>query len=185
MEAIREPTLAAFVFQAVLLVLHIPVSYLAYRWARAPMKRQRNQQDLAQLGIVASAALDEDDPHQFKNYFWPLLGASALTLGLYTMTHPYSIQHGWWAGFLEEVTNIFGADVAFPRDILFGRFLFYGWLGAIVYSFHLTFRHFLTYDLTPSVYVFTSNRFLLALARAVGGGGHELRHVLDRDGDEF
>jgi hypothetical protein len=75
--------------------------------------------------------------------------------------------------------------VAFPRDILFGRFLFYGWLGAIVYSFHLTFRHFLTYDLTPSVYVFTSNRFLLALALAVGGGGHELRHVLDRDGDEF
>jgi len=60
------------------------------------------------------------------------------------------------------VIDIFGADDLFPRAILAGRFLLWGWAGAYIYSFHLTWRRFLAYDLTPSVYIFTSNRFLLA-----------------------
>jgi hypothetical protein len=81
--------------------------------------------------------------------------------------HPYIIQRGLAAGFLEEVIDIFGADDLFPRAILMGRFGFWGWAGAYLYSFHLTWRRFLAYDLTPSVYIFTGNRFFLAVA--VGG----------------
>ena len=85
------------------------------------------------------------------------------TFGVYALVHPYVIQLGLWSGILEEVIDVFGADNLFPRAILTGRILFWGWVGAWAYSLHLTGRRFLAYDLTSIVYVFTTNRFWLAM----------------------
>lgn len=165
MEQLTEPTFFVFSLQAIILMSYIPASYVAYKWVRAPMKRDRIVQSLAELGIIQA-----DKPrntfateYQTKHYIGPLLLACGLTICLYALTHPYAIQRGWWAGILEEVVNVFGEDNPFPRTITSGRFLFWGWLGAYIYSVHLTYRRFLTYDLTPSVYIFTSNRFWLAM----------------------
>ena len=165
MEHLTEPTLWAFLLQATGLISYIPSSYLAYRWVRAPLKRDRVKQSLSQLGIVQAEGLEEimAGEYRLKHYIWPLSLACITTFGLYALTHPYVIQSGWWAGLLEEVIDVFGADGLFPRAILVGRVLFWGWMGAYIYSFHLTWRRFLAYDLTPSVYVFTTNRFALAM----------------------
>ena len=110
--------------------------------------------------------------YRLKDYIWPLFVAYVLMSGTYTVTHPYVIQRGLWSGWLEEVLNIFGADDLFPSAILMGRFVFWGWLGACIYSFDLVIRRFLAYDLTPSVYLFTANRSLLAIAiSAIVGTG--------------
>jgi hypothetical protein len=165
MEHLTEPTLWAFLLQAVAFVAYIPVSYLAYRWVRAPLKRERVKQALSQLGMVQTKELEKimGGEYRLKHYVWPLLGTCALTFGSYAVAHPYVIQRGLWAGFLGEVIDIFGADHLFPRAILAGHILYWGWCGAYICSFHLTFRRFLAYDLTPSVYVFASNRFWLAI----------------------
>lgn len=89
---------------------------------------------------------------------------SLLTVALYSMAHPYILAQVWRAGFHKETINIFGLDMGTHKDILFGRALFYGCLGAFIYSFQLTWRHYLTYDLTPSVYIFSLNHFMLAAA---------------------
>jgi hypothetical protein len=88
--------------------------------------------------------------------------ACVVTFVLYAMMHPYTVQLGVSTGVLEEVIDIFGADAFLPRPIVVGRFLFWTWIGAFTYSLHLTLRRFLAYDLTPSVYIFTTNRFVLA-----------------------
>jgi hypothetical protein len=169
MEHLTEPTLWAFLLQAVLLTAYIPASYIAYRWVRAPLKRERVKQSLSQLGIGLTKELEETmaGEYRLRHYVWPLLITYLMTFATYAGTHPYVIQRGLLAGFLEEVINIFGADNLFLRAILVGRLLYWGWVGAWIYSFHLTFRRFLAYDLTPSVYIFTSSRFVLAMT--VGG----------------
>jgi hypothetical protein len=166
MEHLTEPTLWAFLFQALLFPSYIPLTYLAYRWVRAPLKRERVKQSLSQLGIDMTKELEEimAGEYRLKHYVWPMSLACLMTFTTYTATHPYCIQRGLWAGFLDEVINIFGADDLFPRAILGGRIMFWGWIGAWVYSLHLTVRRFLAYDLTPSVYVFTGNRSLLAVS---------------------
>jgi hypothetical protein len=166
MEHLTEPTLWVFLLQAVAVTAYIPVSYLAYRWVRAPLKRDRVKQSLSQLGIDMTKELEEiiGGEYRLKHYIWPVLLSCALTFGSYAMTHPYVIRLGLWSGWLEEVIDIFGADNLFPRAILAGRFWFWGWAGAYVYSLQLTLRRFLAYDLTPSVYVFTLNRFALAIS---------------------
>jgi hypothetical protein len=165
MEHLTEPTLWAFLLQAVAFVAYIPLSYLAYRWVRAPLKRDRVKQSLSQLGIVQTEELEETmaGEYRLRHYLWPLSLACLTTMGLYALTHPYLIQGGLWVGILEEVINVHGGYNTFPRAIVGGRALFWGWLGAYIYSFHLTWRRFLAYDLTPSVYIFTSNRFWLAI----------------------
>lgn len=85
----------------------------------------------------------------------------------YSLTHPYVIQRGLWTGFLEEVVDIFGVNNLFPRAIVVGRMLFWGWLGAWIYSMQAIFRRLVAHDLTPNVYLDTGNRFLLAFV--VGG----------------
>lgn len=169
MEYLAELNWWSFIFQAIVFSLYIPFSYIAYRWVRAPLKHNRAQQALSRLGISQTQELEQmtNSEYRLKHYFWPLFLASAMTTGFYLMVHPYPIQFGLWQGFLEEVINIFGADHPFPRDILMGRFMFWAWAGAYVYTFHLIWRRFLAYDLTPSVYVFTTNRFVLAFI--VGG----------------
>ncbi|MFB0534443.1 MAG: hypothetical protein ACETWR_05630 [Anaerolineae bacterium] len=175
MEHLTEPTLWAFLFQAVVAAAAwAPLSYLAYRWVRAPLKRERVKQSLSQLGIVQTKELEETmtAAYHLKDYIWPLFMAYVFMSGIYTVTHPYVIRLGLWSGWLEEVIDIFGADDLFPRAILWGRFLFWGWLGACIYSVHLVLRRFLAYDLTPSVYLFTANRSLLAIAiSAIVGTG--------------
>ena len=128
MEHLTEPTLWAFLFQAVLLPSYIPLTYLAYRWVRAPLKRDRVKQSLSQLGIDMTKELEEimAGEYRLKHYVWPMSLACFLTFMTYTGTHPYCIQRGLWAGFLNEVINIFGADDLFPRAILAGRILFWG-----------------------------------------------------------
>ena len=174
MEHLIEP-LWAFLFQAVVATAAwVPVSYIAYRWVRAPLKREGVKQSLSQLGIVQTKELEETmaAEYRLKDYIWPLFMAYGLMFGTYTLTHPYVIRLGLWSGWLEEVIDIFGADDLFPRAILWGRFAFWGWLGACIYSVHLVIRRFLAYDLTPSVYLFTANRSLLAMAiSAIMGTG--------------
>jgi len=165
MEHLTEPTLWAFLLQEAMYISPILLSYPAYRWVRARLKRERVEQSLSKLGIVQTKELEEiiGGEYRLKHYAWPLLGTCLVIFCAYAVTHPYGIQRGLWAGFLEEVIDIFGADNLFPRAITVGRFLFWGWLGAYIYSLHLIYRRFLAYDLTPSVYVFTLNRFLLAM----------------------
>jgi hypothetical protein len=169
MEHLTEPTLWAFLFQAVMLTSYIPLSYIAYRWVRAPLKRDRVKQSLSQLGVALTKELEETmaGEYRLRHYVWPLLITYLMTFATYAGTHPYVIQRGLLAGFMEEVINMFGADSLFPRAILVGRLLYWGWAGAWIYSFHLTWRRFLAYDLTPSVYVFTASRFVLAMT--IGG----------------
>ena len=167
MEHLTEPALWSFWLQVVSWASYIPLSYIAYRWVRAPLKRDRVKQSLFQLGIVQTNGLAEimAGEYRLKDYIWPLVLACVTTFAIYSGTHPYVIQLGVWTGMLEEVIDIFGADNLFlPRAIAAGRILFWGWLGSYIYSFHLTWRRFLAYDLTPSVYIFTSNRFFLAMA---------------------
>jgi serine/threonine protein kinase len=160
----QDMTLLIFLLQALLLSIYIPLSYIGYKSIRAPQKSEQVKKDLELLG-EDTKNLDEvlSNEYQLRHYFWPLFFAFLLTFGIYTVTHPYAIEHGWWAGVLEETIDIFGPSNPFPRASVAGRFLFWGWMGAYIYSVHLTFRRFMTYDLTPSVYIFTSNRFFLAM----------------------
>ena len=167
MEHLTEPPLWAVLIQAFALASYIPISYFAYRWVRAPVKHDQVIQSLLQLGVVRQRSDRQlAGEYVFKDYVWPIFMACFLTFSLYITISPYFIQRGLVAGIFEEVIDIFGADDLFPGDraILAGRFLFWGWLGAYIYSFQLTFRRFLSYDLTPSVYIFTSNRFFLSFA---------------------
>ena len=167
MEHLTEPTLWAFLLQATVFLFFIPASYIAYRWVRAPLKRDRVKQSLSQLGIDQTKELEEIMVGEYrpKHYVWPLFLVCILMFFVFASTHSYVIQLGLWTGVFEEVINIFDVDI-FPRAILKGRILFWSWLGAYIYSFHLIWRRFLAYDLTPSVYIFIAQR--LALAFAVG-----------------
>lgn len=168
MEHLTEPTWWAFLIQEVLLLFYIPGTYLAYRWVRIPLRRKRVKQALSQLGIAHPDEWQEaiGSEYRTRDYAWPLFLACAFTSVTYAMTHPYVIQLGLWAGFLPEVYD-FGADELFPRAIAAGSMLFWGWLGAWSYSMQFTFRRFLALDLSPSVYLFTTSRFLLAFV--IGG----------------
>ena len=96
MEHLTEPTLWAFLFQAVLFPSYIPLTYLAYRWVRAPLKRDRVKQSLSQLGIDMTKELEEimAGEYRLKHYIWPLFIASLVTFCFYAGVHPYCIQRG-------------------------------------------------------------------------------------------
>jgi hypothetical protein len=171
-QPIPEPALWSFLLQLALFMIPILTSYLAYRCVRVPLRRDRMKQSLSQLGIIQTEGMEETmgGEYRLRHYAWPLFATCLMTAFLYCLTHPYPIQHGVWAGLLEEVVDIFDADDLFQRPFLIGRFLFWTWMGAYIYSLQLILRRFLAYDLTPSVYVFGTNRFLLAwvIACAVG-----------------
>jgi hypothetical protein len=164
MEALLESIVVIFSLQAVLLVLYIPLTYVAYGWIHAPMKRNRVVAAMWQLGLAEAKDWREvtKDGHSLRYFIWPMLGAIGLTMITFALTHPVIAQSNLRAGILEEVIDVFGADDLFPRTVPVGRFLFWGWLGAYLYSFYTIIRRFMDYDLTPNVYVFTANRFLLA-----------------------
>lgn len=164
MEFLTEPTLPVFLLQAIVLILPIPGSYLAYCRAQAPMQQQQQMQDMTNLGLAHLHHWEQtiQNRYQVRYYFTPLLLASMMLLATFALTHPYIIQTGLKVGILEEVINVFGPEHDFPRAIPVGRFLFWGWMGAYVYAFILVYRRFRDYDLTPTVYIFVCNRFLLA-----------------------
>lgn len=165
----NEPTLLSFVLQLTLVVIYIPTSYIAYRQTRAPQKNKRVIEELILIGVTPSETSIQvtSDVYNSKHYLWPISLACLVVSFLYSYTHPYFINLGLTTGVLEEVINVFNADEILPRPVIQGRFWFWGWAGAWVYSFQLIFRRYLTYDLTPSVYIFALNRFLLATI--VGG----------------
>ena len=96
MEHLTEPTLWAFLLQEISLMLHIPLSYIAYRRVRAPLKRDRVKQSLSQLGIVHTREIEEimASEYRLKHYIWPLSLTCLLMFATYSVTHPYVIQLG-------------------------------------------------------------------------------------------
>jgi hypothetical protein len=87
MEHLTEPTLWAFLLQAVAAAAWVPVSYIAYRWVQAPLKRERVKQSLSQLGVVQTKDLEETmaGEYRLKDYIWPLFLAYMLMSGTYTI----------------------------------------------------------------------------------------------------
>jgi hypothetical protein len=164
MEYFTEPTLFTFLLQMVLLSAYIPVSYLAYRWACAPKKQARVREALFELDSPFNRMGEQARVYEFsaRDYTWPVLIAWFINVLTFSFTHPYPIEQGVWAGILEELVNIFGTNEPALRAMLVGRFLFYGWIGAVAYSLFMIGRRFLDYDLTPRVYVYTAIRFTLA-----------------------
>ena len=155
--AYKEPLI--FLLQAALLVLYVPMSYWAYRYVRAPVRHRYDLESLKQLGFTNSL---ENMPmasseYQLKHYLWPLLGSMTVIFVTFSLTHPYPIRNGWWAGVIEDVINVFNSA---DPTIVIGRVLAYAFFGAYIYSFQLIFWRFLSYDLTPSVYIFTATRFI-------------------------
>lgn len=145
------------------------VSYIAYRWLRYPEKRERVRQSLRQLGITRSDELDTimSQEYTLRHYFWPLLAICLLSFVLYASAHPFVLRNGLWVGVIEEAINLFGLAPGSDNVLYVGRFMFWGWVGAYLYSFSLIYRRFLVYDLTPTVYIFAAGRFMLAFI--VGG----------------
>ena len=168
MEYLTKPTLWAFLIQELIFTSLIVGSYLAYRWVRIPMKQKLTKQALQNMKIKITPDLEERmiNEDRLRHYVWPLFLACAVIFVIYAMTHPYIIQYGLWAGFLPEAYDL-GVDDLYPRAILVGRILFWAFLGAWVYSVQFIFHRFLAYDLSPSVYLFITSRFLLAFT--VGG----------------
>jgi len=157
--------LLVFLLQGIGFVSVIPLSYIVYRRNRAPLRRKYARDALSQLGIVQRAELEKilATESQFRPYFWPMLGTCAILLAFYAGSHPHFVQQGIWTRALESATGIFGLNDLSSRGIVAESFLFYGFLGAWIYSLQLVLRRFLTYDLTPSVYILIIYRLLLTL----------------------
>ena len=155
----------AFLFQGFLFVIPLLGSYIAYRRVRAPRKNERDALALIELGVDETALkkIMPDTDFKATDYLWPITFLSLLTFIIYSITHPFVIGTGLWEGVLEETVNIVGIDNVDLRAEISGRFLFWGWFGAYIYSFYMIWRRFLNYDLTPSVYVYAANRFALSL----------------------
>jgi hypothetical protein len=174
---LTETTLASFLVQIIIFGLPPIVSAIAYQWVRVPLKRYQAQRALRQLGTEVTANLERDlnVKYGMRDFILPLSLMCAFGLVTYAIVYPYFIQSGLWAGLLPEVINIFNADAMFPRAILIGHVMFYGWLGAYTYGFMIIGNRFLSYDLTPAVYYFVIVRFGLAFivgAIVAGAVGH-------------
>jgi hypothetical protein len=177
MEKLTETTLGAFLLQIIVFGLPPIVSAFAYQWVRVPLKRYQAQRALRQLGTEVTANLERDlnVKYSIRDFILPLSLMCAFGAVTYAIVYPYFIQSGFWAGLLDEIINIFNADAVFPRSILLGRVMFYGWLGAYTYGFMIIGNRFLSYDLTPAVYYFVTVRFGLAFivgAIVSGAVGH-------------
>ena len=164
MEFSQEATLAAWLLQSLILMLYVPLTYILYQWVHAPMKQDQVRYAMSQLGITEAGhelEMMKNESH-LRYYLGPLITACLLIFVTYSLTHPYVRNTSLKIGLLEEVINVYGLDDPAARIAAVGRPLFWGFIGAWVYSFVLTLRRVMDYDLTPRVYIFTSNRFLLA-----------------------
>jgi hypothetical protein len=158
------PQLGFFLLQGLLFSLVFPFAFIAYQWVRAPQRQSLVMQSLMQLGVNEDEAQLSVSSYEYRtrDYLWPVVYTSLLVFVLYSLSHPYTIDAGIWSGVLEEFVDVFGVDTQFSRDVVAGRFLFWGWVGAWVYSLNLILRRFLAYDLTPGVFVYVIGRFTLA-----------------------
>jgi hypothetical protein len=169
MERLSEATLPIFLMQLLLLSAYIPVSYITYRWACAPKRQSMAREALFELDSPFNRMGERARTYEFssRDYHGAVFIAWFVNALTFSLSHPYLIEAGVWVGVLEEFVNIFGADDATQRALLVGRFLFYGWAGAVAYSLFMIGRRFLDYDLTPRVYVYTAIRFTMAFV--IGG----------------
>lgn len=160
----RDSTFLAYLIQAFIFVFPILASYPAYRWVRAPQKQTSVRKALRDLGLETSLEIQDALSKEYtaRDYVWPVFSGSAVTVVVFAFTHPWIIETGVWSGLLEEMIDVFGNDT-YARDLIAGRFLYWGWLGAYIYTVQMVIRRFLAYDLTPSVYIFATMRFLLAM----------------------
>jgi hypothetical protein len=166
MENFTVSMLFAFSLQSMALIFFIAASYFAYRWVREPVRRNRARQALVQLGFIQTEHSEDEkivNEYELRDYVWPVFLACLLTLIVYAISHPYTIQLGLWTGVLEEVADVFGVDDILPRAIVTGRILFWGFIGAYTYAVLLIYRRFMSYDLIPSIYIFVSTRLWLAM----------------------
>lgn len=167
MELVISP-LISFILQAAVLLSFIPTTFIAYRLLREPEKIEQARLELSQFDVEGTPeykkALSAVE-YSLLQYLLPLTYIFLIFLALYSMTNPYIIQVGAWKGLLEETVDVFGQPASgspIARDILVGRFMFWCWLGAYIYSVDRTIRHYLAQDLTPNVYVTIAKRFTVA-----------------------
>jgi hypothetical protein len=183
--------LVSFILQAVVLLSFIPTTFIAYRLLREPKKQEQARWELSQFGLEGTHDFDNAlsvVEYSLLQYLLPLGYIFLIFLALYSMTSPYIIQLGTWKGLLEETANIFGLPTTgstFARDVLVGRLMFWGWLGAYIYSVDRTIRHYLAQDLTPNVYVTIAKRFTVAfvvgtlIGIAIATSNHAIRLSFD------
>jgi len=159
-----EPSLLTFVFQSILATIYIPLSVIVFHLSRASLKEENVNLYMEQLGISKEARSQRKLVGEFttRSFILPLITNMLVVFTMFSVVHPYPVERGWWSGILEEIINIFGNNSAFPKPIIAARMLYWGWSGAWIYSVHLIYRRVATYDLTPSVFIYSANRFLLA-----------------------
>jgi hypothetical protein len=162
------PQIWGFLLQAFVLLSYIPMTFVAYRLLREPRKYQRTRWELSQFDMEGTPDLKEalhNVEYSLAQYIHPLGYIILIFLALYSMTNPYIISLGIWKGLLEDIVDVFGRPATgsvIPLDILVGRFMFWCWLGAYIYSVDRTIRHYLAHDLTPNVYITIAKRFTVA-----------------------
>ncbi len=191
-----EQTIApiwGFLLQAVVLTSYLPMTVIAYRLLREPRKRQRTLWELSQFDMGGTPDLKEalnNVEYSLGQYLLPLSYITLIFLALYSMTNPYIISRGLWKGLLEDTVSVFGQPVArpaIPLDVMAGRSLFWCWLGAYIYSVDRIVRHYLSHDLTPSVYVTVAKRFTVAfvvgslIGIAIGASNQVIRLSFDNN----
>ena len=168
-EYLASITASAFIFQVIILITPMLGSYFAYRQLRAPKKFETTIKALRELGYEWDTDGNVNRHQQgftARDYMAPLFYATALTAIAYSVTHPYTVHTlGIWKGLLEQFITIFGTSemVEVTGDLFVGRFLLYGFIGAYIYTVNMIFQRYLQYDLSPSVYIFVSTRFLVAI----------------------
>ena len=174
MEKLTEPSVLAFLLQALTFIFPWPLIYIAYRFVRAPLKRAAIKRSLFLLGIPQTREMEQliGNAYGLRNYWWPLSSLCFVTFILFAWTHPFIISRGLAAGLWEEATPLFGSNVSIPTAILNGRYVFLAFMGAWLYSFLLLSRRFLDYDLTPSAIFFATIRIVMAyfIGIVVGAG---------------
>ena len=154
----------SFLVEAIILLSYIPITYLAYRRLREPRKQRRAVWELSQVAEPGTSEFDEalsTARYEPQEYLLPVLYITVVFAALYGMTHPAVIATGVWSGLLKVDLSAL-QDLGEQPAIIQGRFLFWCWLGAYVYSVERTVRHYLAYDLNPSVYISAAKRFIIA-----------------------
>jgi len=155
-----------FVLQVVTLLSYIPITFIAYRLLREPLKRRRAQWELSSFSIEATKDYQETiaiSSYNVGQYLLPLAYITLILVALYGMTHPFVICRGVWRGLLESTVDAFDVPPGgFGRELIVGRYGFWCWLGAYIHAIDRTVRHYLSHDLSPNVYIYAARRFIVS-----------------------
>ncbi len=172
MNSISEPTALAFFLQAAAFISPWPLIYIAYRYVRAPVRHAYIKQSFFLLDVPQAEEAEQLNSFRLQYYLWPLISLCLVTFMLFAWTHPYIVTRGFTAGLWEEIATLYTTDVTVPKAILNGRYVFFAFLGAWLYSFLLLSRRFLDYDLTPGAIFFATIRNVMAyfIGILVGAG---------------